>query len=416
MSLILYAIPFFLALMVIEMLVAKAQHKTLYRFHDAVTSLNIGFVSETIRTLPKLMSIAVYALIVDQAAAITWDVRQPAVWILAFFMYDFFYYWAHRSGHEVNLLWASHVVHHSSEDFNLATAFRQSWTNQFFYWIFYLPMALVGIPVTVFAITALMSAVYQFWVHTQLIGTLGWADRILVTPSNHRVHHGRNDYCIDRNYGGTLILWDRLFGTYAAERKDEPVVYGTLVPLRSWSPLWGNLKNFSAICRDVMATPGWRQKLMVVFAPPGWTPSGHAIPAAAALHAPLFETPTSRWQTAYGVGATLTLLAWVLDLLTSAPALSMPMRLAYTLVIVLSTACLARLFEGRRNALPLEALRTVVLLGPLTMGWWFHAVPTGARLAGAGALLVLLFTLAMLYRSRGTPTTRTQSAHTQELA
>jgi len=423
MSPILYAIPFFLLLVAIEMLLARAQHRKIYRFHDTLTSLNIGFVSETLRSLAKLMSLAVYAVVVDQASSITWDTRHPAVWVLAFFMYDFFYYWAHRCGHEVNLLWASHVVHHSSEDFNLATAFRQSWTNQFFYWVFYLPMALVGIPVTVFAITALVSAIYQFWVHTQLIRTLGWAERVLVTPSNHRVHHGRNPYCINRNYGGTLILWDRWFGTYAAERPDEPVVYGTLVPLRSWSPLWGNVKNFVGLCQDVVAQPGWRHKLMVVFAPPGWTASAPptARPALAAaaplpLSAPAYDTPAGPWHKVYGLGATAAILALVLDLLTSLPVLSLPQRLAYTLLIVLSTASLARLFEHQRGGAALETLRTVLLFGPLAAGWWFHPVPLAGRLAGAAVLLLLLFALALHHRGPQGNTDGTTARPGQEVA
>ncbi len=395
MSLILYVIPFFLTLMVIEIVVAKKRGKSVYRFHDAITSLNIGFVSETIRSLAKLMSIAVYALLVDQVAAFTWDVKNPAVWIVAFFMYDFFYYWAHRSGHEVNLLWASHVVHHSSEDFNLATAFRQSWTNQFFYWMFYLPMAIAGIPVMVFAITALMSAVYQFWVHTQLINKMGWADRVLVTPANHRVHHGRNDYCIDRNYGGTLILWDRMFGTFAAERDDEPVVYGTLKPLNSWSPVWGNLKNFAGIYRDARATRGWRNRLMVVFAPPGWVPTDAPIVETNPWDGRRFETESNRWQQRYGVIATVVILLLVLDLLTSAADMPMPLRLTYTAAIAASTACLARLFENKHGALRLETLRSILILVPLALGVWFHPVNMTTRAAGAAALLLCLWALAM---------------------
>lgn len=399
MSLILYAIPFFLALMLVEILVAKKQSKPVYRFHDAVTSLNIGFVSETIRSLAKMASIAVYALMVDQVASFTWDIKQAAVWIVAFFMYDFFYYWAHRSGHEVNLLWASHVVHHSSEDFNLATAFRQSWTNQFFYWLFYLPMAIVGIPATVFAITALMSAVYQFWVHTQLIHKMGWVDRIFVTPANHRVHHGRNPYCIDRNYGGTLIIWDRLFGTFSAERDDEPVVYGTLTPLNSWSPVWGNVKNFAGIFRDAMAISGWRNKLMVVFAPPGWAPVNQKTQKPEiALNAAAFETPSTRWQKIYGIVATATILFLVLDLLTAATEMSMPLRLGYTAAVALSTASIARLFEFKPYAIACETFRSLLLFGPLACGWWFHGVAPSAQGIGAVALLLSLWSLAMYQR------------------
>ena len=223
---ILYAVPVFMALLLIEVLASRWMGRDVYRVHDAVTSVNIGFISEAVRSLVKLVTVIFYALFVERVGTFQFDIKQPWVWVLAFFMYDFLYYWAHRAGHEVRLLWAAHVVHHSSEDFNLSTALRQSSTNQLFYWVFYVPMAVVGIPASVFVTVALLSAIYQFWVHTQLVPKLGWVDRIFVTPSNHRCHHGRNDYCIDVNYGATLIIWDRIFGTYAQERDNEPVVYG----------------------------------------------------------------------------------------------------------------------------------------------------------------------------------------------
>jgi alkylglycerol monooxygenase len=142
-------------------------------------------------------------------------------------MYDFFYYWKHRANHEVRIMWAGHITHHNSEFFNLSTALRQSSTTFFFDWIFYLPMAVVGVPPAMFVGVALIDLLYQYWVHTELVGKLGWFDRVFVSPSNHRVHHGQNDYCLDKNYGGILILWDRLFGTFEDER-DEPISYGEI--------------------------------------------------------------------------------------------------------------------------------------------------------------------------------------------
>lgn len=393
MSLILYAIPFFLGCIALEYVIAKKTGKHVYRFHDAVTSLNIGFISEIIRSVLKLMSVFVYALVVDQVAVIEWDLKNPAVWVLAFFMYDFFYYWAHRSGHEVNLLWASHVVHHSSEEFNLSTALRQSWTNQVYYWVFYLPMAIVGIPVKVFVITALVSALYQFWSHTRLVGKLGWVDRVFVTPSNHRCHHGRNDYCIDKNYGGTLIIWDRLFGTYTEERDAEPVVYGTLSPLNSWNPVWGNFKNYTILWRDMISAKGFREKLHVVFAPPDQVKvSVPEIPAA--LGARRFETPLTRWQPVYGWLASGLVLALVIELLRVAPDLSWPARTAFTAMIVLNTVFLSRIFEGRAGAIQLEAARCLLMLAPLAAGLWFYPVPLVVR---GAALLSLLASLGILF-------------------
>ena len=401
MSLIIYAIPFFLACIAIEFLASRRMSKQVYRFHDAMTSLNIGFISETVRSIVKLMTVVVYALVVDQVAAVSWDIRQPAVWILAFFMYDFFYYWAHRSGHEINLLWASHVVHHSSEEFNLTTALRQSWTNQVFYWIFYLPMAIVGIPVTVFVITALISALYQFWSHTRLIGKLGWVDRIFVTPSNHRCHHGRNPYCIDKNYGGILIIWDRLFRTYAEERDDEPVIYGTLTPLNSWSPLWGNFKNYIGLWREVQATSTWANKLMVIFAPPSWSTNQQTQSIITLENRPRFETPSSTAQLIYGLWATTTILALTLDLLVHAADMSWSARITYTMLIIMSTSSLSRLFEGREHAWAIETARVTLLFGALFMAQWFHPIANAIRSAGLAGSIISLAILVWLYKEAG---------------
>jgi sterol desaturase/sphingolipid hydroxylase (fatty acid hydroxylase superfamily) len=399
MSLILYAIPFFLGCIALEYVISKRNAQQVYRFHDAVTSLNIGFISETIRSVLKLMSIFVYALVVDQVAAFEWDLKNPAVWVVAFFMYDFFYYWAHRSGHEVNLLWASHVVHHSSEEFNLSTALRQSWTNQIFYWVFYLPMAIVGIPVKVFVITALVSALYQFWSHTRLVGKLGWADRIFVTPSNHRCHHGRNDYCIDKNYGGTLIIWDRIFGTYTEERDNEPVVYGTLTPLNSWNPVWGNFKNYTTLWRDMRGAKGWREKLYVVFAPPGRINTSSSVQTPEPI-TQRFATPVTRWQQIYGWLASGVVLALVIELLRVAPDLNWPARVVFTAMIILNTAGLSRIFEGRAGAVKLEASRCLLMFGCLGAGMWFYPLPDMARFLAVVILMVSLVLLFLLQRDQ----------------
>ena len=157
--------------------------------------------------------------------------------------HHFCYYWQHRLSHERTLLWASHVVHHQSEDYNLGTALRQTSTSFLFAWIFYVPMFLLGVPFDVFVTIAAVNLVYQFWVHTEHVGKLGFLETFLVTPSNHRVHHACNKRYIDANYGGVFILWDRLFGTFVDETVLEKPIYGTLKPLRSWDPLWANMET-----------------------------------------------------------------------------------------------------------------------------------------------------------------------------
>jgi hypothetical protein len=194
------------------------------------------------------------------------------VWVVALVLYDFFYYWHHRFGHTVALVWAAHVVHHQSERYNLSTALRQTGTGWLVGWVFYLPMAVLGFPPVVFAVVALIDLLYQFWVHTEQVGKLGWFDRWFCSPSNHRVHHAVNDIYLDRNYGGIFMVWDHLFGSFQEERDDEPCIYGTRSPLRSWNPLWANAEVYAALWRDSKRAASWADKLRVWIKPPGWRP------------------------------------------------------------------------------------------------------------------------------------------------
>jgi hypothetical protein len=165
------------------------------------------------------------------------------------------------------------VVHHQSEDYNLGTALRQTSSGFLLGWIFYLPLAVAGVPPLVFGVVALIDLLYQFWVHTQQVGKLGWFDRWFCSPSNHRAHHAVNQRYLDKNYGGILILWDRLFGTFVEEDDRDPVVYGTRAPLQSFNPLWANLQVYRDLALDSWRTRSWADKLRVWFKPPGWRPA-----------------------------------------------------------------------------------------------------------------------------------------------
>ncbi len=394
MNALVYAVPVFVGLILLEVLAARVMRRDIYNLNDAVTSMNIGIMSEVVRSTVKLLTVVIYAVVVQKLGGFSWDMKSPWVWILAFFMYDFGYYWAHRAGHEVSLLWGAHVVHHNSEEFNLSTAMRQSSTNQVFYWIFYLPMALVGIPVQVFVIIAVASAVYQFWVHTRLIGKLGWMERIFSTPSNHRCHHGKNPYCLDRNYGGTLIIWDRMFGTYTEERDDEPVVYGTLTPINSWNPVWANFKHYVHIGAEVFRLKGWKNKLTSVFAPPGWTPQGLLPhPEIDPRHVVKFATPSGPWQRAYGALACAVVYIMALHWLTVASDLSVPVRVAYGLVNVVAALCLSSVISLRHWGVLLEALRAVLVFGALAANIWFTPISGVAQTLAMVGLVVSVFML-----------------------
>jgi len=336
MSPYLYIVPIFFLMIGTEYFLARSKGRDLYRFQDTVTSINAGLVSQFVNVMGGAFSVYMYSLMVAQFGLFTWSQSDIGVWIVALVLYDFCYYWVHRAGHEVNLFWASHVIHHSSEDFNLATALRQSATGFYFKWAFYLPLAILGIPTKVFVVIALIDLLYQYWVHTQLIGRMGFLERFLVTPSNHRVHHGQNDYCIDKNYGGIFCIWDQLFGTYADERTDEPVVYGVRKPLRSWDPVWGNIHHYFLVGRLVRTAQTWRERLIHVFGPPRGVMHLEAVsekPFVASDFSP-FETPyTSRMKIIGGLstvlGTAMLMLLYIID-----SKISLSQNLAYSALML----------------------------------------------------------------------------------
>jgi sterol desaturase/sphingolipid hydroxylase (fatty acid hydroxylase superfamily) len=269
MNPILYAIPVFLVTMLVEIVVVWRRGMKAYDLADTITSLQFGVLSQVSGLFLKLLALGIYAFVYAHVALAQWPMTSVAAWLVALLLYDLCYYWNHRLNHEVGVLWASHVVHHSSEYYNLSTALRQTSTGLLFGWIFYLPMALLGVPPLMFVAVGLIDLLYQYWVHTELVGKLGWFDRVFVSPSNHRVHHGQNDYCIDRNYGGILIIWDRLFGTFIEERDGEPICYGIRKPLHSFNPIWGNLHHYADMWQTMVRARGFRAKLDAWIAPPG---------------------------------------------------------------------------------------------------------------------------------------------------
>ena len=300
---IVFATPVFLLLIALEYVWSITRGRRSYRLADALTSIQLGVLSEVTGVVTRLIGITAYALVYrhlslveSEAARSFWT--SPLGWLLALVAYDFCYYWLHRAGHVVGVFWAAHVVHHQSQDYNLSTALRQTSTGPLLGWLFYLPLALAGMPPLVLGIVSLVDLLYQFWVHTEQIGRLGWFDRWFCSPSNHRVHHAVNDGYLDKNYGGILMLWDHLFGTFADER--EPCVYGTRSALNSWDPLWANLEVYRALASDSWHTRRWSDKLRVWFKPPGWRPADVAQrfprPAFDLAQVQCFDPPMSRSQ------------------------------------------------------------------------------------------------------------------------
>ncbi len=272
---IVLATPVFFALIAVEWVISLRRGRNAYALADAISSLNLGVLSQTSAVFTKLLTLGIYTVVASHVALIKADAFWLSLpgWLLALLFYDLCYYWLHRMGHEVGVLWAAHAVHHQSQAYNLSTALRQTSSGALLGWIFYLPMALAGVPPLVFAVVGLIDLLYQFWVHTEQVKKLGWFDRWFCAPSNHRVHHAVNERYLDRNYGGILIVWDRLFGTYKSEDDEEPCVYGTRGLLKSWDPLWANFSVYRQLAHDSWHARSWMDKVRVWFKPPGWRPA-----------------------------------------------------------------------------------------------------------------------------------------------
>lgn len=368
------ATPVFFALIALEFLVGRARGRSNYRLNDALNSLSLGVMSQVVGLFTKLLAVGIYAAVHSVAAVWQWPTDQWWTWALAIVAYDFCYYWNHRLGHESAVFWAAHVVHHQSQEYNLSTALRQTSSGALLGWIFYLPMAVAGFPTEVFVVAAVVNLLYQYWIHTEQIGKLGWFDRWFGSPSNHRVHHAVNDRYIDRNYGGITMLWDRLFGTFVEE--SEKCVYGTRAPLDSWDPLWANLEVYADLARRSRQAARWRDRLAVWIMPPGWQP---ATAGGTAWHKPSFDVnalrrfdpPVGRPARVFALLHFSAVLAGATALLWYADALPLPMLAAAACAILGLLWLIGAVMQGRltpRNALLAEAAVGAMLVASLAAG------------------------------------------------
>ncbi|POA49538.1 hypothetical protein C1893_03430 [Pseudomonas sp. MPR-ANC1] len=378
MDFILYAVPFFLVLIAVELIADRWRGVSNYRLADAVNSISTGVLSTTTGLLTKGVGLVTYAFALDHLALFRLPVDSPWVWVFAFVLYDFCYYWLHRMGHERNILWAAHSVHHQSEEYNLSTALRQTSTGFLLGWIFYLPMAVLGVPLLVFVSVAALNLLYQFWVHTKHIPKLGWFEWCFVTPSNHRAHHAQNALYMDRNYGGVFILWDRLFGTFQEEDDNEPVIFGVTTPLASWNPLWANLQFYTQLWDDARRAESRWDKLRIWFMRTGWRPAdvaaNYPISKPDFTRFRKFEVPLERrqqWYVALQFCAYIALGSYLMNLERSLPPAALLLGWG---AVAFGVFGLGVTLENRPWALKVELLRLalnlpLVWLAPL-VGLW----------------------------------------------
>ena len=364
-QIIVLATPVFLLLIAFEFAWGYAKGRNTYRLNDAINSISLGALSQLSAVFTRLLQIGIYSAIYAGVALYPnpefWNTWYG--WLLALLFYDLCYYWLHRMGHEVAVLWAAHVVHHQSQDYNLSTALRQPATYELLRWIFYVPMAVAGVPPLTFAVVALIDLLYQFWVHTEHVPRLGWFDRWFCSPSNHRVHHAVNDPYLDKNYGGILIIWDRLFGTFTEER--EKCVYGTRGALNSWDPLWANVEVYWALLKDSWHTRLWRDKLRVWFKPPGWRPADVAQrfpkPAFEMAQVKRFHPLVSRAVLWFSGAQFALLLAGVSVFLWFADPLPLAQAAVWLAALMAALWALGAVLQGRINVLEVLLIESAAL-------------------------------------------------------
>jgi sterol desaturase/sphingolipid hydroxylase (fatty acid hydroxylase superfamily) len=274
MDLTVLAIPLFLGAIALEIAVGRRQGRRLHEWRDSLASIAAGAGSLVIGAFWKVVLVVVYFQLYEWAPVRLGN--GPWVWAAALVADDFAYYWFHRVHHEVRFFWAAHVTHHSSRRYNLATALRQSWTPMTSL-PFYAPLALLGFDPVMLATVHGINLLYQFWIHTETIGTLGAFERVMNTPSHHRVHHASNVQYLDRNYAGILIVWDRLFGTF--EPEVEAPVYGLTKNIETYDPFRIAFHEWVAIARDLVRARSWRTRWNLVAKPPGWSADGSTLTA-----------------------------------------------------------------------------------------------------------------------------------------
>jgi sterol desaturase/sphingolipid hydroxylase (fatty acid hydroxylase superfamily) len=379
-KILLIAIPAFLLLVLLEKWWGWRKGFDTVRTLDMVSSLNSGITNVTKSVLELTIIIGIYPFLLEQVA-VTHIEQQWLVYVLTFILLDFNGYWIHRWSHQINLFWNLHVIHHSSEEFNLACALRQS-ISAFFnlFTILLLPAALLGIPQIVIATVAPLHLFAQFWYHTRHIDKMGFLEKILVTPSHHRVHHAINPEYMDKNLSQIFIVWDKLFGTFAEERADVPPVYGITRPARTWNPIRINFQHLWLMISDAWRTNNWKDKFTLWFRSTGYRPADVSISNPVEkienpYHFDKYDTPTNKSFSSWAwfqLIAQLGFISYLFGNIAYLNELNPTYIYLYGLFIFLSVQALTELMDMHRFAWIWELIRVIYGAGILYwQGDWF---------------------------------------------
>lgn len=407
---LLIAIPFFSLLILLEYVYGLWRNKNTYsNISDAISSLLSGLTFIVTNTIGFGILVVTYHWLEGQISLTQQSTSDWWVWLLTFVAIDVASYWVHRWSHENGFLWSMHIIHHSSEHFNLPVALRQNT----FKWISYrplvmFPIAMLGVPVEVIALLAPIHYFMQYWYHTEHIGKLGWLEYVIMTPSQHRVHHAINEVYIDKNYAA-IFAWDRLFGTYQEELDEEPVIYGCLGPVRTWDPLKIELRYIANMLRDAVYTRRWQDKIKVFTARTGWRPDDVAArwPGAYIDNPKQFERyqPTiPRWLEWWGFGELLFISSAALYLFASMDVIATNTWLlaSYVGIILLCVTSLAALLEGRQGWFGAVAKLVIAIL-VISLTNSLYGLPTVITFAVLAYLIATLGVRAIRLKQYWSP-------------
>ena len=400
---IVLSIPIFFLLIGIELVVERLSHRNLYSLPDAIANLSCGITSQLSGLFMRIFAVVIYQVVYENLAFFQLEVTW-VYWLGLFLLTDLTYYWAHRMSHEINLFWGGHVVHHQSEEYNLSVALRQSSFQIVWTFAFSLPIALLGFKTEHFIYVSALNTLYQFWIHTETINKMGWFEYVFNTPSHHRVHHGRNPKYIDKNHAGSLIIWDKLFGTFQPE--EERPTYGITKPIKSWNAVWANFNHYAEMGKDLKRITKWSDKIKFLFKKPGWLPTElggyQAAPEVNPSTYQKYRTPASESLNYYVLFQYILCLGGTAMFLFNQSKFSMPEKAIITILISVVVVNCGVLFENRKWVHWSEWIRIVlypIILGALTLlnGWplaylgisiaylfistiWFYSLTKNAQL------------------------------------
>lgn len=403
-NLIALSVPIFFILIGIELLVGLLSKKKFYRFNDAVTNLSCGIGSQVLGAFFGILTFWVYEFVYMHYRLFTVP-SNVFTWLVLFLGIDLAYYWFHRLSHEINAVWATHIVHHQSEEYNLSVALRQSWFQTLFSWWFYLPLAFFGFDPFIMVSIIALNTLYQFWIHTKAIKKFpAPIEYIFNTPSHHRVHHGTNPQYIDKNHAGSLIIWDRLFGTF--EKEDEEVVYGITSPLNSFNPFWANFHYWKELVSNAKQTSSIKEKVSVFLKPPGWFPESmggfKAAPAVDILNVKKYDVRIKPFFNAYVLFQFILILGITTFYMNNAKPMLESGNTEFLFLIcsiaawiLLSLFSFGLIFENKKSIITWEIIRLIMgcslLFFKRNESWFWEAVGIAVGLSILSVVLLVVF-------------------------